>query len=197
MKHFMMKKLLRILVLGLLLITPSQAEDIRDFQIEGMSIGDSLLEYFSIGEIKRFDDYDDLPSNMKFRIATTTKKKFNKMNMYDSMTFYYKPEDKDFIIHAIGGNLFCKNDECKKLYKEIKNDFLKEYKGTESVHKHPDDKSGKSITTIYTIEIDEGSILILYNSMSKNVKWVNDVSVEISRSEVDEWIRNKWGLGLK
>jgi hypothetical protein len=192
-----MNRLLLILILTFSFQTFSKADDIKDFEIEGISIGDSLLEYFSIGEIKRFDDYDDLPSNMKFRIATITKKKFNKINTYDSITFYYKPGDEDFIIHAIGGNLFCKNDECKKLYKEIKNDFLKEYKGTESVHKHPDDKSGKSITTIYTIKIDEGSILILYNSMSKNVKWVNDVSVEISRSEVDEWIRNKWGLGLK
>ena len=33
--------------------TPSQADDIRDFQIEGMSIGDSLLDYFSEGEIKK------------------------------------------------------------------------------------------------------------------------------------------------
>ena len=46
-----MKKLLGILVLGLFLITPSQADDIRDFQIEGMSIGDSLLDYFSEEEI--------------------------------------------------------------------------------------------------------------------------------------------------
>ena len=48
-----MKKLLGILVLGLFLITPSQADDIRDFQIEGMSIGDSLLDYFSEEEIRK------------------------------------------------------------------------------------------------------------------------------------------------
>ena len=41
-----MKKILAILVLGLLFIpTPSFADDIRDFQIEGMSIRDSLLKY--------------------------------------------------------------------------------------------------------------------------------------------------------
>ena len=27
--------------------TPSEADDIRDFQIEGISVGDSLLDYFS------------------------------------------------------------------------------------------------------------------------------------------------------
>ena len=35
-----MKKFLNIIVLSLCLITPSQADDIRDFQIEGISIGD-------------------------------------------------------------------------------------------------------------------------------------------------------------
>ena len=47
-----MKKFLAIFVLGLLLITPSQADDIRDFQIEGISIGDSLLDFFSKEEIE-------------------------------------------------------------------------------------------------------------------------------------------------
>ena len=47
-----MKKLLGILVLGLLLSTSAYTDDIKDFQIEGMSIGDSLLDYMSEEEIK-------------------------------------------------------------------------------------------------------------------------------------------------
>ena len=35
--------------------TPSPADDIRDFQIEGMSIGDSLLDYFSKEKIVKND----------------------------------------------------------------------------------------------------------------------------------------------
>ena len=42
-----MKKLLGILVLGLLFSSSVFAEDISDFQIEGISIGDSALEYFT------------------------------------------------------------------------------------------------------------------------------------------------------
>ena len=52
-----MKKLLAIAVLGLFLITPSRTDDIRDFQIEGMSIGDSLLDYFSKEEILKKKDW--------------------------------------------------------------------------------------------------------------------------------------------
>ena len=42
----------KILVLFILLFSSSVfADDISDFQIEGMSLGDSLLEYFSEKEI--------------------------------------------------------------------------------------------------------------------------------------------------
>ena len=47
-----MKKLLEILFFILFLITPSWADDIREFEIEGMSIGDSALDFFSESEIK-------------------------------------------------------------------------------------------------------------------------------------------------
>ena len=48
-----MKKLSTYLFLLLFSFpTPSQADDIRDFQIEGVSIGDSLLDYMSEEEIK-------------------------------------------------------------------------------------------------------------------------------------------------
>ena len=41
-----MKKLLAVIILVFTLQTPSQADDIRDFQIEGMSLEDSLLKFF-------------------------------------------------------------------------------------------------------------------------------------------------------
>ena len=48
-----MKKLSTYLFLILFSFqTSSWADDIRDFQIEGMSIGDSLLDYFSEEEIR-------------------------------------------------------------------------------------------------------------------------------------------------
>ena len=47
-----MKKILATLTLYFCLINPINANNIRDFQIEGMSIGDSLLDYFTREEIK-------------------------------------------------------------------------------------------------------------------------------------------------
>ena len=42
-----MKKILTIIFLNLFVIYPSQAEDIREFQIEGISIYDSLTKFIS------------------------------------------------------------------------------------------------------------------------------------------------------
>ena len=47
-----MKKLLLILILTFSFQSWAKADDIKDFEIEGMSVGDSLLDYFSESEIK-------------------------------------------------------------------------------------------------------------------------------------------------
>ena len=47
-----MKKLFIIIIIFISFQSWTKADDIRDFQIEGMSIGDSLLDYMSINQIK-------------------------------------------------------------------------------------------------------------------------------------------------
>ena len=36
---------------------PSKADNIKDFQIEGISIGDSLLDYFSLSQLKELANH--------------------------------------------------------------------------------------------------------------------------------------------
>ena len=47
-----MKKLLSIIVLSLLLSFNANADDIKDFEIEGISLGDSLLEFIQKNTLK-------------------------------------------------------------------------------------------------------------------------------------------------
>ena len=80
-----MKKFLWIIILSLCFITPSQADDIRDFQIEGMSIGDSLLDYFSKKEIKKNKvNYYKSDKFVPVYIGDTSK-----FNNYDGVQFLY------------------------------------------------------------------------------------------------------------
>ena len=47
-----MKRLLLILILTFNFQSWTKADDIRDFEIEGMSVGDSLLSYVNEDQIK-------------------------------------------------------------------------------------------------------------------------------------------------
>jgi len=47
-----MKKLLGIVILGLLVSTNAYTDDIKDLEIESMSIGDSTLNYFTESQLE-------------------------------------------------------------------------------------------------------------------------------------------------
>ena len=111
-----MKRLLLILILTFSLQNLTKADDIRDFQIEGMSIGDSLLDFFSKKEINKFANYDDLPSDMKFRISEFYSNNKIKMNTYDGIQIFYKPDDKKYILHSLGGFIDCFNNSLLILF---------------------------------------------------------------------------------
>ena len=117
-----MKKLLVVLILIFTLQTPSQADDIRDFQIEGISIGDSLLDYFSEKEIKNnLMDYEY--KDKTFSTAEFLKKQFN-YELYDIVITNFKANDKNYIIHAIGGTADYKNiNKCYEKKNKIAEDI--------------------------------------------------------------------------
>ena len=53
-----MRVFLSVLILIFSLQSWTKADDIRDFEIESMSIGDSLLDYFNETEIQNSQRYD-------------------------------------------------------------------------------------------------------------------------------------------
>ena len=71
-----MKKILIIIILSLCFIIPSQADDIRDFQIEGISIGDNALDYFTEDELENF--VKSYYPNKKFYLVDTFSSKYQK-----------------------------------------------------------------------------------------------------------------------
>ena len=63
-----MKKFLAIITLSVCLISPSKAQNVNEFEIGGIGIGDSLLNHFTEKEVISARNYDAYPSDMKFRI---------------------------------------------------------------------------------------------------------------------------------
>ena len=104
-----MKKLLAIIVLSLYLITPSQADDIRDFQVEGISVGDSLLDYYNKSQItsKTKGSYpgDDGFYGISFSVNSAN---------YQKITPTLKKGDNEFIVYSIRGEKKIDYKNCLK-----------------------------------------------------------------------------------
>ena len=100
-----MKKLSTYLLLIIFSFSaPSYAEDISEYQIEGISVGDSLLDHMSKEEI-----ITQIENNKPLYHYTTDEfgqvYKYDGLQTYFMMSFFVKPDDKNFIIYAIGGSL--------------------------------------------------------------------------------------------
>ena len=188
-----MKVFLAVLFLIFSLQSWTKADDISDFQIEGMSVGDSLLDFYSKREINNFSNYDHLPSDMKFRVADDKRK----IGSYDGLQFFYKPKDQKFKIYSVAGHLYCNSkNKCNKIFEEIKSDMEKSLGGKnfkKDTYKHFDDKSGKSVGTIYYLDVDGGHIKIEYMDWSKKVKWADNVNVTINTIEAIDWMQSDYG----
>lgn len=96
-----MKIFLSVLILIFGLQSWVKADDIRDFEIEGMSVGDSLLDYYNLSEIKK---------QIKNDLYAGTNKKFSAVNIYgvktdlfEGLQIHHKTNDKTFKIYGIDG----------------------------------------------------------------------------------------------
>ena len=100
--------------------TSSWADDITDFQIEGMSIGDSLLDYMSKDEVIS-NDKKHYGENSKF-----FETQYNgKIDTYEYLLLHVKRNDPKYLIHMLRGvNIVHGKNECLK----IKNNIVKETK---------------------------------------------------------------------
>ena len=174
--------------------TPSLADDIRDFQIEGMSIGDSLLDYFSEEEIKKMSKviYPKSTKYIKLEYGNSTK-----FDTYESVTFHVKENDKRFIIHTINGVIFFENEltKCLNKKKEVVKNLTSIFENIEPRdydYKYEID-DGKSIAYISDFDFkDDSSIRVFCINWSeiteKKRNFGDTLSISISTNYLLEWL---------
>ena len=137
-----MKHLLAYLfiVRGLGLMANVKADDIRDFEIEGMSIGDSALDYFSKKELKK--QKRNYWNSKKF----IDSEMFLNNSKYNSIHIIY---NKSYKIEGLSATLIYQNNisDCyRKLDSidiEVGEQFNNLKKKNKNTVKHRADKTGK------------------------------------------------------
>ena len=184
-----MKKLLGIVVLGLFLIAPSQANDIRDYQLYNISIGDSALKFFNKKKIEK----NKMMHWYKNKKVTPVLIKVNEKD-YDDVSFTYWTNDENYtIIEITGMKDYINNiEQCYKEKKDqvkiIKESFTS-LKETSEKGKHPADKSGKSKFDSTEFNFKSGGyIRLACYDWSKKMGYEDHFRIGILSKEFDEWL---------
>ena len=156
-----MRIFISILIIIFIFQSHIKADDISEFQIEGMSIGDSLLDYFSKNTIENNAQEDQLP-NDKYIIRSFWK--LENFKKYELVNVMHLKNDKKYIIEGITGLVRYDNaiNQCLKQKDIIEIQFDAEFKNAKKVSgqlKKNFDKSGNSIGYVTEYTLKDGSVV--------------------------------------
>ena len=195
------KNFLVFLILCLLLISPARANDIRDFQIEGISIGDSLL---------KFVDKNTILSSRKYTYKDSefySLDIWNKFKEYPVMQFHLKSNDNNYKIYGLSGALtFGKASvyypESEKLCKEKKKSIEIEIARLfNNAKKYSEDGVGqgdydpKAIRQETYFLLNDGQVWLQCVTWGKTAKKkhniMDNLRISILTNEFDNWMTKK------
>ena len=196
-----MKKLFIIIIIFISFQTWTKADDIRDFEIEGMSMGDSLLDHLdTIGVTKNEILKKELfyyPKSKKFAGIAFSDRGFFKT--YSLVQFTINPDT--YIIEDLSGVIDITNQkDCekkqKKIFSEI-SEIFKSGKKTEDVFRsHAFDKTGNSIANGLYIENETGDQIsvecYIWGKEIQNEKnWGDNLKVNITSKKIIYFLNNE------
>ena len=187
------KFIIILLFFTLIFQSTLRPDDISDFEIEGISIGDSLLDYLSQNQIenkkypvvrggKEFKQYSKVPLDSKSEI-------------YNRILLYYKTGDSRHIIKGIVGRIYYNNNinECYDLQKKIVNELESIFSDGKKIDRgkiknlaYPEGDSYKNDISFY---FKDGSMAhtACYDYSVKDTQSEDRLSVGIYSKEYFDW----------
>ena len=174
-----MKKIFFLIISVLSFQTLSLADNIRYFKIEGMSIGDSALDYFSESQL---EDNEQGWHNYSYKEYSTSF--MLGKGIYNWFLVSYKNDDNNFTIEALAGGLEKKNydnKECNNKLDVTASNISKSFKNTaqeeKKFYKLTADAArtypftGKSnVTSLSFTFLDGAKIILACYNMDKEAK---------------------------
>ena len=190
-----MKNIIIVIIFLLNLQTFTKAEDIREFEIEGISIGDSLLNHISKIQIDKLTKQFAYPNKQYYVFAI--EKNYLNLNTFDFIQLDIKNNDFDYIVESISGFLDYQNQikECHKKRKKIDNDIKESFKDLtidKYNKKHRSDKTEKSINYITEFIFKNGdTIVTICEDWSSYMGHADSLRVGIVPKKFYDWIVNE------
>ena len=190
-----MKKFLAIIILNLCFITSTQANNVSDFEIEGISVGDSLLDHYSKREIN--ERLKITKSRYKDKSILRAYFKLDKYDLYPVLNIHYK-DDTRLTVESIAGfkkynrdNIKACRAEQKKVITDLKTAFpnIRQIGTVDKIEKLK--KSGKGNRTAVRFNIDGGRIVTLCTQWDKSEKYASGLQVVLDSENFIDWLDNK------
>ena len=190
---------MRVFIAALVLIFSVQswtkADDINDFEIEGMSIGDSVLDFFTKYEIENALDTGGYKSDKFIYYFLEIKNS----ETYEYIQFHIKKNDKKYIIQAVEGHIMYLKDinKCYDKMNKVKLDLDKSFgfKGKRDKGKHPIDPTGKSTYSRIMYELqNQGYAEIICYDLSQELEnggQYDRFVISLGTSEILDWLTNE------
>ena len=177
-------------------INISYADDISSFKIEGINVQSSLLDTFSIKEIKKSIKKTELDEDKYIRAYFKNKN----FKVFDVVEVFFLKNDLNYIVHSVRGSNFINNiEDCYLEQNIISADVEKLFDSYEKEivgpEKHWFDKSNKSIVKNIVFWMEDDSLIssecVSWSSeMKQNYNFGDTFSLDIRTSQYNNWYNN-------
>ena len=192
-----MRLIFLFLLFSLSIHSWSKADNISEFEIEGMSLEESLLNHFDENKIIA-NNLNYIYHNDKFYAVAFYKENF--YETYESLEIHLKKNDKNYKIYAIDGLIFYDEiNQCHKKQDEIIKDINNLLENTKmidlGVSKMSDDITGKSSRRSFYWELDNGNIVAVEcydwsEEIFQKNSWYDNLRISIVTKELNNWLTN-------
>jgi len=176
-----------------------EKEYVKDFKVEGIAVGDSLLTYFSEEDIlknQRTKDIFGKPDDLTSLYVDSTFEDYE-FETYQKIQIYYLRDDKKYIIHSVGGAIFYQTDykACNDKFFEVKK-ILNEQYTTPTITEYINEKDnregyGDTKFSEMTLDFENGeSITIICNDWDNELLKVQDYfQLSVDSKEIKKFMQ--------
>lgn len=178
--------------------TFSNSDDITEFDIEGISIGENFSKYVgkNILEEKTKGFY---PASKEYYLLEFSKNDLNFLENYSYISVHFKKNDSNFEVYSIKGMMDFDNDlnACLEQKKDIVNSIKEILKNSkeEKYENNYDKVYGSSKAYISDFKISNGYVRIWCTDWDKaNEKsqgWIDTINVDLSSQIFLDWLNTK------
>tara|TARA_Y100000768_G_scaffold361217_1_gene319102 strand:- start:785 stop:1375 length:591 start_codon:yes stop_codon:yes gene_type:complete len=193
-----MKSLLSTFLIIFFIQSWTNADDIRDFEIDGMTIGDSLLDFYSLEKVEaEVLDATYYPKSKKIIVVGFESKP---EQLYERHEFHIKNLDKKYIIYSVKGIIELPISDCISKKKIITSDIENQTKDLkkDNYKGNYGDSFGNSVAHISDFDFNNGDSIRVWCSewdqSNKNVKnnlYTDSLSVSLSSKVQLDFIENE------